>query len=116
MLSRILIAVALAVALVAAPAHLSAAPCILVTAQTQKACQPACCANKTCCETSHKNTSPPAQPFAKAGSDQGNIATLPSPVAVAGLNSARVGSFVFSSADCAAHSPTPLALICIRLI
>src|SRR5438105_1920159 len=116
MLSRIMISVALAVALVAAPAHISAQSCILVNAPTQKACHPACCTNKTCCETSHKNTSPPAQPLAKSGSDQGNIATLPSPVAVAVLNYAPVESFVFSSADRAVHSPAPLALNCIRLI
>jgi len=110
------ISVALAVALVAAPAHISARSCILVNASTQKAFQPACCANKPCCETSRKNTSPPAQPLVKSGSDQGTNATLPSPVAVAVLNYAPAESFVFSSADCAAHSPAPLALICIRLI
>jgi hypothetical protein len=115
-LSRIMISVGLAVALVATPAHISARSCILANAPTQKACQPACCANKTCCETSHKNTSPPTQPLAKAGSDQGNIATLPSPVAVAALNYAPAESFVFSSADRAVHSPATLALICIRLI
>jgi hypothetical protein len=111
-----MISVVLAVAVVAAPASISARSCILVDGPTQKACQPACCANKTCCKTSHKNTSPPAQPLAKSGSDQGNSATLPSPVAVAVLNYAPAESFVFSSADCAAHSPAPLALICIRLI
>jgi hypothetical protein len=116
MLSRIMISVALAAALAAAPARISARSCILVDSPTQRACQPACCANKNCCKTSHKNTSPPAQPLAKSDSDQGNIATLPSPGAVAVLNYAPAESFVFSSADCAAHSPTPLALICIRLI
>jgi len=116
MLSRILISLALAVALVAVPARISARSCILVNAPTQKACQPACCANKTCCETSPKNTSPAAHPLAKFGSDQGNVATLPSPVAVAVLNYAPAESLVSSSADCAAHSPAPLALICIRLI
>jgi hypothetical protein len=116
MLSRIMISVALAVALVAAPARISARSCILVHAPTQKACQPACCANKTCCQTSPKNTSPAAQPLAKSGSDQGNIATLPSPVALAVLSYAPAESFVFSSADCTAHSPPTLALICIRLI
>jgi len=116
MLSRIMISVALAVALVGAPARISARSCILVDAPTQKACQAACCANNTCCETSPKNTSPPAQPLVKSGSDQGNIATLPSPVALAVLNYAPTESFVFSSPDCAAHSPPPLALICVRLI
>ena len=111
-----MISIALAVALVTAPARISARSCILVNAPAQKACQPACCTNKTCCVTSHKNTSSPAQPLAKSGSDQGNIAILPSPVAVAVLNYAPGESFVFPSADCAAHSPAPLALSCIRLI
>jgi hypothetical protein len=111
-----MIAVVLAVALIATPAGISARSCILVNAPTQKACQLACCANKTCCKTSPKNTSPPAQPLAKSGSDQGNIATLPSPVALAVLDYAPAESFVFSGADCAAHSPAPLPLICIRLI
>jgi len=111
-----MISVALAVALVTTPACISARSCILVNAPTQKACQLACCANKTCCKTSPKNTSPPAQPLAKSGSDQGNIATWHSPVAVTVLNYTPGESCVFSSADCAAHSPAPLALICIRLI
>src|SRR6202049_5317495 len=107
MLSRIMISVALAVAVVAAPARISARSCLLVNASTQNACQPACCANKTCCKTSHKNTSPPAQPLAKSGSDQGNIATLPSPVAVAVLNYGPGESLVFSSAYCGGHSHAP---------
>jgi len=116
MLSRIMISVVLAVAFVAAPVRISARSCILVNAPTQKACQPACCANKTCCETSPKNTSPTAQPLAKSGSDQGNIATLPSALAVAGLIPAAGTSSIFMSRDCTAHSPPPLALICVRLI
>src|SRR5438309_7202108 len=116
MLGRITISLAMAVALMAAPFHVSARTCIVSDAPVQRACQPACCANKTCCETSPKSTSPPAHTLAKSGSDQGNIATLPSPVAVAVLNYAPGESFVFPSADCAAHSPAPLALSCIRLI
>src|SRR5438132_1708356 len=116
MFSRIMISVVLAVVLFASPASISARSCILSNAPTQKPCQPACCANKTCCETSQKNTAPPVQPLAKPGPDQGNITTLPSPVAVAVLNYAPAEAFVFSSADHGTHSLAPLALTCIRLI
>jgi hypothetical protein len=56
------------------------------------------------------------QLLAKSGSDQQNIATPPSAVAMAVLNQTAVESPVFSSAEWTAHSPPPLALICIRLI
>src|SRR5260370_34344232 len=75
MLSRIIISMAIAAALFTAPVGLAARSCILTNAPSQKACQPSCCANKTCCATSPKNTAPPAQPLAKADSDQQLSAT-----------------------------------------
>jgi hypothetical protein len=116
MLSKISMSVTLAIALLVAPMRLSAVPCILSNAPSEKACDPGCCTNKTCCETSQKNTAPPVQPFAKSGSNKPNVATLASTVAVAVPNQAAIDSPVFFSAECVAHSPTPLALICIRLI
>src|SRR5947207_1508828 len=70
MLSRIIISVAMAAALFMAPVGFAARSCILANAPSQKACQPSCCANKTCCATSPKNTTPPSQPLAKADSGQ----------------------------------------------
>jgi hypothetical protein len=116
MLSRIMISVGMAAALLVAPMSISARSCILLNAPAEKACQPGCCANKTCCATSQKNTAPAAQPLAKSGSDQQSVATLPSAVAVVGLSPAAETSSIFSSRDCMAHSPPPLALSCIRLI
>jgi hypothetical protein len=116
MLNRIMISVAMAAALLVAPVSISARYCILLNAAAEKACQPGCCANKTCCATSQKNTAQAAQPLAKSGSDQQTIATLPSLVAVAALIPAAETSSIFSSRDCTAHSPPPLALSCIRLI
>ena len=116
MFSKITVSVAVGLALCAATVRLPASPCILSNASSPTACQPSCCANKACCETSHERTRPPVQPFAKSGSDQQNIATPPSAVVVAALNQPATDSFVFSSVGWIAHSPAPLQLICIRLI
>src|SRR2546422_168963 len=75
-----------------------------------------CWENNSCCETSHKRSGPPVQPLAKAGSDQPNIAILASTVPVAVFDQVATELFVFLSAECSAHSPPPLTLICIRLI
>ena len=65
---------------------------------------------------SQKRTGPPVQPLAKSSSHQQNIASLASTVPVAVFNYAKDESLIFSSAEVSAHSPPPLALICIRLI
>jgi hypothetical protein len=116
MFSKITVSIAVGLVLSAATVRLPASPCILSNASSPTACQPGCCANKACCETSHQRTGPPVQPFAKSGSDQQNIATPPSAVAVAVLNQTPTESPVLLSAECTAHLPAPLALICIRLI
>jgi len=116
MLSRIMISVAMAAALLVAPVSISARSCILLNAPAEKACQPGCCANKTCCATSQKNTAPISQPLAKSGSNQQTIAALPSVVTVVGLSPVAETPSIFSSRDCMAHSPPQLVLICIRLI
>src|SRR3989440_240521 len=68
MLGRITISLAMAVALMTTPFHVSARTCIVSDAPVQKACKPGCCANKTCCATSKKNNAPISQPLAKNGS------------------------------------------------
>jgi len=103
-------------AIVLAPVSLSARPCILVNASSEKACQPACCANKACCETSQKNTAPAAQPLAKSSVDQQVNLISPLSVTIATLHQDSTESLNFSSAEWTAHSPAPLTLICIRLI
>jgi hypothetical protein len=116
MFGKISMSVVLAVALFGASVRLPAASCILSNAPSDKACKPACCANKTCCETSHERTGPPQQPSAKSGFDQQNIAMPLSVVAVVLLNQTATDSFAFSSVECTPHSLAPIALICIRLI
>jgi hypothetical protein len=116
MFSKSTVSIAVGLALCAATVRLAPSPCILSNTSSPAACQPDCCANKACCKTSHERTGPPVQPFAKSGSDQQNIVALPSAVIVAVLNQTATESLVFSSVESTAHSPTPLALICIRLI
>ena len=115
MLRRITISLAMAVALMAAPFHVSARSCIVSDTAVNKACQPACCANKTCCATSPKNTAPASQPLAKSVSDQQNVA-VSSQSALALLTPVAIASSFFPFVDSAAHTPPRLALTCIRLI
>jgi hypothetical protein len=116
MLSRIIISVAMAAALFMAPVGLAARSCILTNAPSQKACQPSCCANKTCCATSPKNTAPPSQPLAKADSSQQLNAAC---FAVAlPFSNCETGAeqFRFQETAPSANSPPRLALLCTFLI
>src|SRR5439155_27366583 len=99
MLSRIMISVAMAAALLVAPVSISARSCILLNAPAEKACQPGCCANQTYCATLHKNTAPASQPFDKTVSDHQSVATLPSAVVAIGSGPFAETSATFSSRD-----------------
>jgi len=117
MLSRIIISTATAAALFTAPVGLVARSCILSSVPSQKACQPSCCANKTCCATSPKNTASPSQPLAKADSGQQLSATCFG--AALSLSSCEIGAEQFrcQAASPSTHSPPPrLALLCTFLI
>src|SRR4051794_35915325 len=117
MLSRIIISVAMTAALLTAPAGLSARSCILSSAPAQKACKQGCCANKTCCATSKEHKSAPGDPLGKADSNYKVSATCVA-ISPALSQSCESGAqqFLLSNATSSAHSPPPLALICIRLI
>jgi hypothetical protein len=117
MLSRIITSVAMTAALVTAPVSLTARSCILSSTPAEKACQSSCCANKTCCATSPKNTAPLSQPLAKADSGYKLNATWIA-LAAAISPSREFGGqrFLLFNAESSAHSPPTLALICIRLI
>jgi len=116
MLSRIIISLATAAALFTAPVGLTARSCILSSSPEQKACQSSCCANKTCCATSPKNTAPPSQPLAKA--DSGQQLSAICFAAALPLSSREVGAeqFRFHAAAPLANSPPRLALLCTFLI
>jgi hypothetical protein len=117
MLSKICLSVALASALILAPARLPGASCVFSNAPSEKACESGCCANKACCNASPKQTGSPVQPFLKPGADQPNIGAIHATGTVVlripdAANRSRAGS----SEGAVAHSPPLLALICIRLI
>jgi hypothetical protein len=116
MLSRIMISVAMAAALLMAPAGVAARSCVLSNAPSQKACQSRCCANKTCCATSPKNTALPSQPLAKADSGQQLKAT--GFLAALSFLSWETKSPKFRREAIArlANSPPRLALLCTLLI
>src|SRR5213596_2280793 len=116
MLSRIIVSAAMATALFIAPVGLAARSCILTNAPSQKACQPSCCANKTCCATSPKNTAPPSQPLAKADFGQQLSATCFATAALP-FSSCEAGAeqFRFQATSLSANSPR-LALLCTFLI
>jgi hypothetical protein len=116
MLSRVVISVAMAAALFTAPMGVAARSCILSNAPNQKACQPSCCANKTCCITSPKNTAPSSEPLAKGDSSQQLKAT--SSVTALPLSNCEAGSrqLRFGVITPPVNSPPRLALLCIFLI
>jgi hypothetical protein len=116
MLAKAAVSVAVGLALCAPTLRLPTVSCVLSNSSSPVACQPRCCANRTCCETSHERTGAPSQPFAKSGSDQQSLATPPAIVSAAVLNQTATEPLVFSRAEWTAHSLAPLALICIRLI
>jgi len=114
--SKIVISLMVAMMLPVAATPLSARACILSNVASEKACKPACCANKTCCATSSKNTAPPSQPVAKADSSQQLSATC---FAVAlPFSNYETGheQFRFRATAPSASSPPQLALLCTFLI
>jgi hypothetical protein len=117
MLSRTTVSLALVAALVVASERSASATCILLNAPSQKACAPACCANKSCCETSHKRAGEPAQPLTTTGSQQQNLVALTPLISNENVDQLRAKKIpTFSIAEHFRHSPKTLALICIRLI
>ena len=101
-------------ALGVAAVQLPAARCIVTSAPSEMACSPDCCAKMGCCESSTDRSAPEAPPLAKTG--QKNISAMPAMAVLALAMPFAAASHVFSSATGRAHSPPPLALICIRLI
>ncbi|PYK52235.1 MAG: hypothetical protein DME51_01025 [Verrucomicrobia bacterium] len=99
-----------------APVGLASRSCILSSAPAQQECKPGCCANKTCCSTSSEHKSAPSHPLTKADSNyKVNAASVALSVVLPSPESAAQRFPIFNT-EPSAHSPPPLALICIRLI
>jgi hypothetical protein len=99
-----------------APMGLTARSCILSSAPAQQACKPGSCANKTCCATSSDHKSTSSQPLTKADSSYKVNATSVALLVVPAIPEFGGQRFQVFNAESEAHSPPPLALICIRLI
>src|SRR5207248_5584723 len=76
MVSRVTASLVLVAAIFAASERPVSSACILVNAPSKKACGPACCANKSCCQTSQKRTTEPVQPLSTTSSQQQNFIAL----------------------------------------
>lgn len=117
MLTRITLSLVLVAAVTVASERSASPACVLVNAPSQKACARACCANKSCCETSQKRTGAPTQPLAASGSHQENFVALTAVVSNGHVFPLRATEIPgFSIAEHLRHSPATLALLCIRLI
>jgi hypothetical protein len=114
---KLLLSVLTAALLGAATVRLPASPCMLMNTPSEKACQSGCCANKTCCETSHQRTSSPAEPLAKS-SPTYQLAAIVAPVIQVFLPSKDLPRprTVVLSRQSVGHSPARLAFLCSFLI
>ena len=116
MTAKMAIGVFVALALLVAPVRLQANTCIVVNGVSEKACQPGCCANKTCCATSAKRTGPSAQPLAKAASTDVLTLVAPAVVAISITHPTVTRSIARADVISRAHSPPRAALLCTFLI
>ena len=117
MTSKIAISLAMVFAVCIAPLRLPAQSCILSNAASEKACQPDCCANKTCCATSPKNVVPASQPLAKnsPGPELNAICPVVSS-AILSYHGTATQPVAFANAASSAQSPPTPALLCTFLI
>src|SRR5438105_10902978 len=105
---------AVVLAMLVRPLQLPATSCILSNAPDQQGCKPNCCANKSCCAVSKKNTQPASPPLYKGGdvNQQQSIAFVSVPL----IDSITVASSpqpLRASVLMRAHSLPPLAATCI---
>lgn len=106
----------LVLAMLVMPLQQPVASCIQSRAPSHEACKPNCCANKTCCAVSEKNTGTAAQPLSQdRAAKQHVIGFVAVPVMALQVLTAAAEP-VFAGLPARAHSPPPLAASCIRLI
>lgn len=116
MLSKNAISVLVGVALLAATVRLPALSCMCINTPRPMACEAGCCASNTCCATSQQRTPPPSHPLAKSNSNEQTFAGVAAVATFKLVVQDRTDRDFVSSDKNVAHSPAPLALICIRLI
>jgi hypothetical protein len=117
MLKQIIMTLVMGIAVSITPMRLVAASCILSNAPSQEACKANCCANRTCCAMSQKNTGVSSQPFAQDSNAKQQLVALVLTLSASHLpQSFRLERIPSTSELVRAHSPPPLAATCIRLI
>ena len=116
MLGRVTVSLTLVAAIFVASERSTTASCIRPDTPSHKACTPACCAKKPCCETSQQRTQDPV-PFATTNSPQKNFVALTAGVPTARVTQPHATEISdFDLSEHSRHSPETLALLCIRLI
>ena len=114
---RFAISVLLAATLLVAATPVSPRVCILSNVASAKPCKAGCCANKTCCETSEKNTSTPSQSLVKtdAGQQLNAVCFIAVPMPLPTYEPAAMQSR-FGLAALIADPSVRLAVLCTLLI
>jgi hypothetical protein len=116
MSKRAAILFAVVAAMLVRPLQLPAASCILSNAPSHETCKAKCCANKTCCATSKKDTKPVSQPLSQSGDAKQQVFGFVAIPIIDSLAVAVSAQLACPSVPLRAHSPSPLAASCIRLI
>jgi hypothetical protein len=108
---------AIVLALAVRPLQLPAASCILSNAPSERPCKMHCCANKTCCVKSKGTSAPVSQPLHQsANAKQQPVIGIVSVPVIDSISTAVSPQPARESFAVRAHSPSPLAATCIRLI
>jgi hypothetical protein len=113
---KILLSLLVASSLGAATVRLPMSPCMVTNTADTKACQPGCCANKSCCRTSHKRTSIPSQPLAKGDVGQDLTPAIVQSVTASSLIEIASPGQAHAHVLMVAHPPPTRVLLCTFLI
>jgi hypothetical protein len=116
MVGKLLLSLILAGSVGAATVRLPASACMLVNAPSTQSCRPACCANKTCCQTSAQRTQVPAQPLLQSGQAADFVVALAQPAATNAPAIALHRHETVIGTLPVAHSPPSRVLLCTFLI
>jgi hypothetical protein len=116
MMQRTVVVLSLIGALFCAPLAMGVQSCAATSLQKASGCD-GCCTAKKCCFTSEDNQPQHPKPIpAKGSSYEFSVAVTQTFSTIIATLPPNGGEMISVRADFAAHSPAPLALICIRLI
>src|SRR5437868_9681538 len=108
---------AIVLAMLTRPLQLPAASCILSNAPSEQRCKMHCCANKTCCANSKGSKTPVSQPLQQSElAKQQQVMGFVSVGTTGSIAPDFFPQLTRNNVPVRAHSPSPLAVTCIRLI